>query len=435
MNIIFVFEGELLMCRSKQWKWMLCIAITAIMVLSACSGGGGQSSDEKTVIRMATFENDPNGMMEAARVKFNEEHDHIELEFVKMPIDATQMHDRTVTIMASKSDELDIVNLDVVWVAEFAEADWLVPLNDRFPEEVQQEYISASISAMQYNGNIWAVPWMNDMHTLWYRTDLLEKYDFEVPTTYEEALEQAKVIQEAEGVQGFTMHWGKAEQLVVSFAEFVHANGGDFYDEQGNVIIDSPEAIEALEFMITMLDEGVVSKADLGSTAPEDSRIPFTAGNALFNPNWGYVYQLNEADDSAVKGKTWIRSNLKFEGGRHANSVGGWNFAISKFSKNQDAAWEVIEWFTSFDNQKFMMMGGGYIGTRNALASDAEIIEKFPFLDEYNAVFKEGSVRPKAPNYAEVSNLTQSYVHRALSKEIAPDEALKSLAEELRNLQ
>lgn len=383
---------------------------------------------------MATFENDPNGMMEAARVKFNEEHDDIELEFVKMPIDATQMHDRTVTIMASKSDQLDIVNLDVVWVAEFAEAGWLLPLDDQFPDDEQQQYIPASIAAMNYNDHIWAVPWMNDMHTNWYRTDLLKKYGFEPPQTYEEAFEQAKKVSEAEGVQGFSMHWGKAEQLVVSFTEFVHANGGDFYDEDGNVVIDSPEAIKALEFMVKMLDEGIVSKSDLGNTAPEDSRIPFTAGNALFNPNWGYVYQLNEGDDSAVKGKTWIQSNLKFEGGRNANSVGGWNFAISNFSANQAEAMEVIKWFTSFDNQKYMMMGGGYIGTRSALAEDADIVEKFAFLDEYHAVFKEGSVRPKAANYAEVSNLTQNYVHRALSKEMSPADALSALAEELKKL-
>lgn len=430
---------------NSKVKWL--VFIMMLLLLSGCASNNGSNTNSKTsetnsgntsgdkvVVKMATFENDPNGMMEAARNKFNEEHENIELEFVKMPIDATQMHDRTVTIMASKSDELDIVNLDVVWVAEFAEAGWLIPLNDQFPADTQKEFIPASIDAMNYNDKIWAVPWMNDMHTNWYRKDLLEKYNFNPPVTYEEAFEQAKVISKAEGVSGFTMHWGKAEQLVVSFTEFVHANGGDFYDADGNVIIDSPEAVEALKFMVKMLDEGLVSKSDLGSTSPEDSRIPFTNGNALFNPNWGYVYQLNEGDDSAVKGKTWIQSNLKFEGGRNANSVGGWNFAISDYSKNKDAAMEVINWFTSFENQKFMMMGGGYIGTRSALAEDAEIVVKFPFLDEYNQVFKDGSVRPKAANYAEVSNLTQTYVHRALSKEITPADALKQLADELKKL-
>lgn len=421
-------------------RLMLSIVLIALLVLAACGGenegvsGDGNGSQDKVTIHMAALESDPNGMMEEARQRFNEEHDHIEVEFVRMSNNASEMHNQTVTQLTAQSQNLDIVNLDVVWVAEFASAGWLKPLDDLFTEEMQGNYIERQVDAMKYNDQTWAVPWFNDLHPLWYRTDLLEEYNFDVPDTYEEAVEMAQVIQEAEGIQGFTMHWGRSEQLIVSFTEFLHANGGDFFDEAGNVVINSPEAVEALEFMIHMLDIGVVSQAALGNSTPDDARIPFTQGQGLFHPNWGYVYSINQADDSPIKDKSWVASNLAFEGGQKANSVGGWNFAIANHTEYGEEAWEVIEWFTSYENQRQVMLGGGQVGTHLDLYADEEIIEMNPYLTEYLEVFEHASVRPSHPQYAQISDIAQSYIHRALSGSLSAQEALDELASEIESL-
>ena len=426
-------------------KLLVFILILGVLVVTACSGGektnsdnnkGDAGSSDAVTIRMAVFENDPNGMMEKARQKFNEEHDNIKIEFTQMSNDASQMHDQTVTQLSAGSENLDIVNMDVVWTAEFAESGWLLPLDDRFTEELQANYIGRQVDSVKYDDKTWAVPWFNDLHPLWYRTDLLEKYNLEVPETYEDAVKVAQKISKEEGIQGFTMHWGRSEQLIVSFTEFLHANGGDFFDENGKVIINSPEAVEALQFMVDMIEKyEVVSTSAIGHSTPEDSRIPFTQGQSLFNPNWGYVYSINQADDSAVKDKTWVASNFKFEGGKKANSVGGWNFAISSSSKHPDEAWEVIKWFTSAENQKEMLVGGGYAGTQLSLYEDAEVIKANPYLEEYTKAFEDASVRPSHPQYSKMSDIAQSYIHQALSGDLSPKEALDQLAKELEDIE
>ena len=399
-------------------------------------GAQDEASGDAVVINMAMFNTDPNGMMEALRQKFNEEHDDIELKYIEMSNDASQMHDQTVTQLAGKSTNLDIVNMDVVWAAEFAEAGWLLPLDERFTEEHQEEFVERQVDAVTYDRHVWAVPWFNDLHPLWYRKDLLEKYGYDVPETYEDAVKIAKDIQEKEGIQGFSMHWGRSEQLIVSFVEFLHANNADFYDENGEVVIDSPEAVEALQFMVDMIyKDEVVPQSNISYATPEDSRIPFTEGRALFNPNWGYVYAENQSEDSAVKDLTWLTSGFNFEGGKRASAVGGWNFGISKYSEHQDEAWQVIDWFTSFDSQKFMTVGGGYVGAHVDLYKDAEVLEKFPQLEEYLEVFHDASNRPSQPDYAKVSDIAQSYVHEALTREASPQEALEGLAEELRGME
>ncbi|SHN32810.1 ABC transporter substrate-binding protein [Gracilibacillus kekensis] len=416
-----------------------------IILLAACSNNSTNENQDETendnsedvqTIHMAKLESDPNGMMEEARQRFNEEHDEIQVEFVEMSNDASQMHDQTVTQLSAGSENLDIVNMDVVWTAEFAEAGWIEPLDEYFTEDMQSEFIERQVDAMTYDGQIWAVPWFNDLHPLWYREDLLEKHNLEIPETYEEAVEVAKTMQEEENIEGFSMHWGRAEQLIVSFTEFLHANNGNFFDEEGNVVINSPEAIEALQFMVDMIyEDEVVSPSAIGNSTPEDSRIPFTQGQVMFHPNWGYVYSVNQADDSPVKDKTWVASNFAFEGGKKANAVGGWNFAISKNASDKDTAWEVIKWFTTFENQKEMLLGGGQVGTRVALYEDEEVIEANPYLEEYLDVFEHASVRPSHPQYSKVSDIAQSYIHQALTQDLSAEEALHQLATELEELE
>ncbi|SFQ32776.1 ABC transporter substrate-binding protein [Salibacterium halotolerans] len=422
---------------------MVVIFLAVVLVAGACSSGagndggseGGENSSDAVTLHMAKLESDPNGMMEEARQRFNEQHDDIQVEYVEMSNNASEMHDQTVTQLTAKSDNLDIVNLDVVWVAEFAEAGWLKPLDELFTEDMQSNYIERQVEAMKYDGNIWAVPWFNDLHPLWYRQDLLEKYNRDVPETYTEAVETAQLIQEEEGMQGFSMHWGRSEQLIVSFTEFLHSKGGSFFDEQGNVTINSPEAVEALQFMVDMIEEyEVVSPSAIGNSTPDDARIPFTQGQSVFHPNWGYVYSVNQADDSPVKDKTWVASNPGFEGGQKANAVGGWNFAIAKHTEHAEEAWQVIEWFTSFENQKKVLLGGGQVGTHLDLYEDEEVLEANPYLEEYLTVFEHASTRPTHPQYAQVSDIAQSHIHEALNGDVSPQEALDALASELKEL-
>lgn len=407
-----------------------------VLTLVACNSDNNQDGDNgSTTIYMAALENDPNGVIEDSRQKFNEEHSDIQVEFVKLSNDASEAHDQIVTQLAGGSKNLDIVNLDIVWIAEFAEAGWLKPLDDLFSEEMQSDFIEGQVEAMNYDDNIWAVPWLNDTHPMWYREDLLEKYDSEVPETYEEAVEVAQMIQGKEDLpNGFTMHWGRAEQLLVSFTEFLYAKNGDFFDEEGNVTINETEAVEALQFMVDMIHEyEVVSQSSIGNTAPDDSRIPFTEGQSVFNSNWGYVYSLNQADDSAVKDKTWLADNPKFEGGKHANALGGWNYGIADSSQHPEEAWEVIEWFTSYDIQKESTLNG-QISTRKDVLEDDEVIDENPYIVEYIKTTENAVPRPIHPQYNKISDLAQSSIHSALTKDLTPQEALDELAAELENL-
>ncbi|WP_067843027.1 ABC transporter substrate-binding protein [Amphibacillus sediminis] len=405
-----------------------------LLLLAACGSEGASSSSEETVtIYMAVLDNDPSGAVSAARDRFNEEHEHLEVEFVTLSNDASEAHSQIVTQLTAQS-RLDIVNMDVIWVAEFAEAGWLMPLDDRFTVEKQGNFLQGQVEAMYYDDHIWGVPWLNDMHPLWYREDLLNEYGYQVPETYQESIEIIHAIQEFEDINGFSMHWGRGEQLIVSFTEFLQANNGDFFDDNGQVIINQPEAVEALQFMVDMIsDYQVVSQSAIENITPEEARIPFTQGQAIFNQNWGYVYSLNQQDDSPVKDLTWIANNPSFEGGRSANAVGGWNYGIASYTDHPDEAWEVIEWFTSFELQKEISLGG-QLGTNLAIYEDEEIVEANPYINEYLEAAQYPAIRPIHPEYSQISDMAQFHIHTALLGEVSAQEALDNLANEIEQL-
>ncbi|TMZ43153.1 extracellular solute-binding protein, partial [Klebsiella pneumoniae] len=127
----------------KASKVFVLIFLTLVISLAACSsdsnsnGSDDENAGEVTTIYMAALENDPNGIIEKSRQEFNEAHDDIQVEFIKLSNNASEAHDQMVTQLAGGSKNLDIVNLDIVWIAEFAEAGWLLPLDDLFTEEMQ----------------------------------------------------------------------------------------------------------------------------------------------------------------------------------------------------------------------------------------------------------------------------------------------------------
>lgn len=415
-----------------QLKRVVLLTTLIIFVLSLFSIVG---ADEIT-IKWATFSNDPNGMMQAAADRYSEENPDVNVERIQMPSAAAKNHDKQISILAAQSSALDIVNLDVTWPPEFAKAGWIIPLDDYFAESEINKFSQAQITSCTVDGKLYGIPWMLDSHILWYRKDLLNKYGFEAPNTWQDLIKQGQKIGKEEDIIPYTVTFGRGEQLICNFIEFVKGNGGGFFDEEGNVIINEPEAVEALQMMVDLVHKyEIVPEEMLNYDALPETIRYFNQGEALFHPNWNYVWGLSQVEDSVVKGKVAYTPIPKFPGGQKADCVGGWSLGVSKYSNNKEEAIEFIKWYTSYEIQKWSMLNGGYTMSRTALVEDPEILEEIPFLEEYTDIFESGVTRPRTPNYAAISDSAQSAVSKALHQQVSPQEALDELAEKIKQIQ
>ena len=119
------------------------------------------------------------------------------------------------------------------------------PLNDLVEEYGQHLSPNQLITV---DGDIMAIAMMVNNQHLMYREDILNDLDLEVPTTYDEMLEAAAVIQEADVVEyplggTFASGWNLGEEFVNMFL----AHGGDFVDDNNMPTINNEMGIASLE--------------------------------------------------------------------------------------------------------------------------------------------------------------------------------------------
>jgi trehalose/maltose transport system substrate-binding protein len=181
---------------------------------------------------------------------------------------------------------------------------------------------------------------------------------------------------------------------------------------------------------------GTISPPGVTTYSEEEGRQLFQAGNALFMRNWPYAYALANDQASAVQGKFNVAQLPRGKAG-HASTLGGWQLAVSKYSKHRAEAIELVRFLTSAHAQKVRAMGASLLPVRTSLYSDPEIIKVIPFLPGMKQTFEQAVARPSAAtgaDYNEVSTYYYEAVHSILSGHQTSSEALSDLNKLLRKV-
>jgi trehalose/maltose transport system substrate-binding protein len=220
-----------------------------------------------------------------------------------------------------------------------------------------------------------AIPWFTDAGLLYYRTDLLEKYNFEPPTTWDELEEQAAVIQEGERADGnpdfvgFVWQGDSYEGLTCDALEWIAANdGGTIISPDEVITINNPNAIAIVDQAAGWV--GTISPTGVTGFGEEDARAVWQGGNAAFMRNWPYAYSLGQGSDSAVAGNFDVSPLPAGESGSGAATLGGWQLAVSRYSENPEIAADVALFMANYDNQKIRAVEGSLNPTIMSLYDD-----------------------------------------------------------------
>jgi multiple sugar transport system substrate-binding protein len=239
-----------------------------------------------------------------------------------------------VTSLTAKSPTPDVFAVDVIWAGEFAQRGWLEPLNGHFSDDELSKFNRSFLAAATVGGKVYAAPLYVDGTHLFYRKDLLDKYGLKPPETWEELIADAKTVLDGEKnpqLYGFVSMWAKIEGLFMNWLSFVNGNGGSFFDKDGNIAVNSPEAIAATQTMVDLLYKDEIAPESILNAKPDDARTLFQQGRAVFLMVQDFVYGPLNADDSPVKGKFDFKRNPFFEGhpDGHSTAMGGWLLAVN----------------------------------------------------------------------------------------------------------
>jgi trehalose/maltose transport system substrate-binding protein len=360
---------------------------------------------------------------------------------VPMPSSTTDQFGQYRLWLAAGNTDIDVYQTDVIWAPQLA--DQFLDLTEA-AAGVAADHFPSIIESQTVDGKLVALPAFTDAPALYYRKDLLEKYNKTVPTTWAEMEATAKEIMDAERAAGNPEMWGFVfqgnayEGLTCDALEWVVSNGGgQIVEPDGTISINNEQAAAAIDRAASWI--GTISPEGNLAYQEEESRGVWQLGNAVFHRNWPYAYSLGNGDDSAVKGLFDVAPLPAGdgEGARSAATLGGWNVAVSKYSPDPEEAIKLALFLSSTEVQKERAINQSNLPTIISLYDDADVAAAQPIIPSWKDIFLNAVPRPSAPTkvkYNEVSSLFWSAVHNTLSGNGTAAENLELLEADLTDL-
>lgn len=404
--------------------------LLAALTAAACLLPAAQAATVKMECLVSANER---AFCEYIQNRFESETDH-SLEFVELPNSSNDKLGLFQQLFASgQSGTVDVFQADVIWPGILSQH--MMDLTEHLGH-LEPEFFPATWQNNVIDGQLKAIPGFIDAGMLFYRSDLLEQYGETVPQTWAEMTRIAERIQQAERDAGNEGFWGyvfqgKAyEGLTCNALEWVASyGGGRIVDDNGNITINNAGAAEALQTAAGWI--GTIAPRGVMGYEEEQARAVFQNGDALFMRNWPYAYALSQADGSPIQGDVGIAplpsGNAE---GQHAAALGGWQWAVSRYTEHPEASLALMRLLASAEAQTQRFLTLGLTPARADVYDDPRVTERAPHMSQLLTIFESAVARPSSPtgnNYARVSNAFFNSTFEVLNGQKTGEQAVAEL--------
>ena len=349
----------------------------------------------------------------------------------------SELHQKYLNMVLSAKDAtLDIFLIDIIRPAQFAAAGWAEPLDAYLGNEREaflSRYLPAYREASTVNNQLIALPALADSLFLYYRKDLLAKYQEPPPATWPELARVAKKIQRGENdpnLQGLSFQGKAVEGAVCTFLLPYWSLGGEII-RNGKMSFDRSKAEAGLNMWRAMVSEGVAKKnsAEVGT---DDTRKEFQAGRVIFGVNWGYAWNHFQAGaDTRVKDKVGVTPIPAMPGGKPVSCMGGWNWSVSAFSNNKAASVALIRWLSSPEVSKQLALKGSFHPVFPSVYKDPEVLAAVPWFADALPVVETARARPVTPMYRAISDALRINTNAVMAGVKTPQQALDEIEQRM----
>ena len=343
------------------------------------------------------------------------------------------------TVLNAKDSTIDIYLIDIVNPAQYAGAGWLEPLNAYIgePAVAMKPYLPAYATSNVVDGKVAAMPAFADAMFMYYRKDLLEKHKIAEPKTWDELAAAAKKVMAAEGnpqLQGLSIQGAPIEGAVCTFLLPYWSQGKELQDAAGKLTLDRAAAAKGLQQWLSLVDAGVLKK-NVAEVKTGDTVNEFKSGQVLFGINWGFAWDRFKDDaDSKVKGKVGVMPLPAMAGGKSATCIGGWQWAVSAFSKHKAEAAKLVRYLSNPQSSKYLAIEGSLMPTYAELYTDADVSRAVPWFKDAAGVVISGRSRPMSRDYGQVSDAIRTTTSAVLARTKTPDEGVGEIGSRLQRI-
>jgi multiple sugar transport system substrate-binding protein len=368
------------------------------------------------------------------------------IQQISLPKGADDQRLQLARRLTGNDKTLDVMALDVVWTAEFAEAGWALPLSDdpsgKAESDAKSNTLPGPLETATWQNKLYAAPITTNTQLLWYRADLMNG----APKTWDDMVAEATRLHAAGEPSWIAVQAKQYEGLVVWFNTLLESAGGQVLSDDGKTVTltDTPEhrnaTVKALQIIKSV---ATAPGADPSVTQTDEStaRLGFEQGKAALEVNWPYV--LAGLLENAVKGGvaflplnkdpdlagtindagTFSPTDEQFKAAFDASkkvfgfapypgvrpdepakvTIGGLNLAVAKTTRHKAEAFEAIRCLRNVENQRYTSVEGGLPAVRTSLYDDPQFQAKYPQYAVIRDQLTNAAVRPATPVYQAVS--------------------------------
>ena len=361
---------------------------------------------------------------------------------------SNQYHDKQITSFVAGTD-FDVVYVRGSYLAEWASAGWIIPLDDfEGIDAIKKDIAQGAVEQMSFQGKLYGLPYYAGRSVMVYNSEHLERAGFTAPpATWDELAEQARVIKN-QGISEYPimLELNKSEHIMTQIEIFTHGHGGRLFDENNDPVFDGsdPALKEALTF-IGEYQGDLIDPSSLVSTDHEVVRA-LGAGTRTFGFLTDYnVKTLNDPESSTIAGRAKM-ALVPGNGEVKSGSVGVVRFyGITADSGNKDAAYELIKFLAHRDKN-----GEFYVAKRWALEFGLGFVQIPLYEDEQVSAelsswgdpavirmqdeYVRGRPYRYTPWFQEWQTESWGEIQKAIIGEESIDDVLSKLAESARSL-
>ncbi|MCP1146777.1 ABC transporter substrate-binding protein [Lysinibacillus endophyticus] len=348
----------------------------------------------------------------------------IKVEFLETPYDNLLENITTDGIANGGAYDL-VVFLDSMGPAL---TQFLEPLNSYIERDNfdVSRWPQSLVNLSTFEDNIYSFPVRGHVQMMFYRDDIFKKHNLKVPTTWDEFDVVAKTIKEKEGIDAIAPYYktGNNGQNLFMWTSYLWGNNGDIFDGNYKPIFNNKEGVEATQRYVDLLLKDKVAAASSVSYGEQESRTHFKQGDAAIWIGWWWVFsEFNSAEASApeVVGNVKYAAVPTWDGKGTSTNISSFPLAITKGSKNKDAAWEVLKWIASTEEELDIVTQtwentidpsqASTVVTQTANLKDEKLNE---LSDNFYAVAAEGfensRALPNIPEWSQVADILSSAI-------------------------
>lgn len=404
-----------------RWRMLAVsgVALAIAPMLAACGSDGGTQIN----VYYAPEEN-----FQKVIDRCNEEAgNRYEIVYRKLPRDADGQREQMVRRLAAGDTDLDILGLDVTWVPEFAEAKWLEEWTGQNKSEAEEDVLEGPLKTAMWNDKLYGATKNTNVQLLWY-DDRLTPHP---PQTWSEMMTVAKRLKDEGKPYQIVFTGAQYEGLVVTYNTLVSSYDGHILSDDGKRVVMDEGAVNALKLLKEVTTAGITDPS-ITNFQEQQTQQAFESksSKAAFELNWPYVYAaMQAANPERAKHFKWA----PYPGidGPGKVTVGGYNLAVSAYSKHKPEAFEAALCLRSKESQRFSAINDGVPPTIESIYddSDTEFTEAYPMWQTILDELQTASVRPLTVVYQNLSTITSKVL--SPPQNIDPDSTAAELRDQL----